>query len=204
LKYGGKTMKPSDFYLSVSDFFSIVVPGFIISIVVIVLMNYNLKTDLNAILWAILAVGSYIIGHILFAMGAWWDETYDKIKTKGNDKLISKITEIREGYADRDSDKINMYQWCRSVLSRVHPEGYVEVLRKEADSKLFRSIIIPLLVLGAILIGSVLPNIKYDLLLGCVSIVFSILAYWRYCGQRFKACKIAYTHVIVLFSLNKF
>lgn len=191
-------MKPNDFYLGISEIFSIAVPGFLVTVACIFLFADNLVAQtIDTFSWAVLAVASYVAGQILFAVGAWWDKLYDRHKPMGNEQLLRKIGNIRAEYMDKDCPSINKYQWCRTVLSIANADGYLEVLRKEADSKLFRSLIIPLLVI------SIYWFISQDVAAGIVSIVLSGLAYWRYRAQRFKACKMAYTQVITLFALGK-
>ncbi len=189
-------MKPSDFYMGMSEFLSVLIPGFIVAAGVSMYLEIITYKNLTVNEWAALLVASYILGHILFALGSYWDDFYDKIKSQENNELLDKIHEIRLETKDRDCENINKYKWCRSVLSKIHPEGYAEVLRKEADSKLFRSLIIPLV------IWSIIVLIKSDAWLAVVPLVLAFIAFWRYKGQRFKACRIAYTHVIILNQLD--
>ena len=193
------------------EIFSILIPGFLVCIVLIYIFSQDIngflddtkirsfldKDAIDVIFWILLAVSAYIIGHILFAAGTFWDEVYDKYKSKSNDGLIDKLGMIRQDLcAERDHGDINQYQWSRSVLTRVYPEGFAEVIRCEADSKLFRSLIIPLQVLGIIFLF-------VNLWLALVILIMSVLAYHRFHGQRLKGCKRAYTHIITLYSLGE-
>jgi hypothetical protein len=189
-------MKPSDFYLGVSELFSILIPGFVATIVVSIYFDVLKYPTAGPNEWILIMVSSYICGHILFAVGSLWDGLYDKVKPTGNNELLDNIAQIREYDSDKDCDSINKYKWCRSVLSKVHPEGYAEVLRKEADSKLFRSLIIPLLITFVFLI------LKNEYYYSFISVGMAFISFSRYRGQRFKACKISYTHVIVLNQLG--
>lgn len=190
-------VKPGDFYLGISDFFSVLVPGFITASAMMVYLDIAKYASLGANEWIALLVAAYIFGHILFALGSYWDEIYELVKPKGNDELLDKIGQIRSEVAERDCSSINKYKWCRSVLSSKHLEGYNEVLRKEADSKLFRSMIVPLIIAS----GGVLEELGAGW--AVVTVLLAYISFWRYRDQRFKACKIAYTHVIVLYYLKE-
>lgn len=192
-------MKPTDLYIGVSAFFSIVVPGFLVTIAVIFLYGeYRPSTETSSMVWTVLAVASYVIGHVLFAIGSYWDYLYDKHKPSGNEPLLKKIDKIRSKIDTKKGvEGINHYKWCRSALSILHTEGLNEVMRKEADSKLFRSLIIPLI----IFIFYWIINSHY--IAASLSLLSAITSYLRYRGQRFKACEVAYTHVIVLTGLKK-
>lgn len=189
-------MKPSDLYIGVSELFSILLPGFL----VLYFGGYFLHSDivnyeLTAIYWVLIFSLSYILGHILFAIGSFWDEVNNIIGFKGNNKLLEKVTRIREIYGDKDCLAVNNYQWAKSILSKKNNVGHMEVLRKEADSKLFRSIIIPLILLTMYVWNNV--NWIYGLLVAG----FVLMVFWRYREQRNKACAITYTHIITL-SMN--
>ncbi len=189
-------MKPSNFYIGMSEFLSILVPGFIVTAAISIYLKIIDYKSLEDNEWVALIIASYILGHILFALGSYWDYLYDTMKPKGNEELLEKIGQIRTEKAERDCNKINKYKWCRSVLLNIHPEGFAEVLRKESDSKLFRSLIIPLLVY------SILAIMVLNVLLSLTLLVLVLISFWKYRDQRFKACKIAYTHVIVLYQLG--
>jgi len=187
-------VKPSDFYLGISEFFSVLVPGFLVTIVFAFLFGeYDFNKDLSALTWVTLAVTSYVVGHILFAIGTKWDKFYDTHKPTGNERLLAKIRLLRNAlYSDNDTADINNYQWCRSTLLNCFPDAFMDVARKEADSKLFRSMIVPLMLLSIDML------ISFQIMAMLLSAALAYVAYSRYRTQRFKACKAAYTHVITL------
>lgn len=215
-------MKPNDIFLGVVELFSIFIPGLIVfyllNLTFPVLITDEIDTTSEYIIFAI---ASYIIGHILFAIGAAWDELYDYIKdnhnqptdeeitglkklryfyTPGNlQPMIDEAKEIRKKLctARHDSSQINMYQWSRSIVSQLHEAGFHEILRKEADSKLFRSLLIPIFLLGFILLC------QTNYLISGIIFLFALLAYLRYSKQRYKGCKFAYTHLFTLHQLGK-
>jgi len=189
-------MKPSDFYLGASELFSILIPGFVATVIVSSYMGVLEYQSAGANRWALILVASYICGHILFAIGSIWDDLYEMVKPDGNDNLIDKVQQIRNDKSAQDCDSINNYKWSRSLLSKVHPDGYADVLRKEADSKLFRSLIIPLIITLVFLL------LEHESFYATISLVMIIVTFLRYRRQRFKGCTIAYTNVIVLNQLG--
>lgn len=186
-------MKPSDFYIGISELFAILLPGYLVIIASLYYVgDVTFDKDVGLMLGLLLFSGAYTLGHLLFAIGSFWDEINNLMPYKGNDSLLSKVSEIRSGLED-DCDDINNYQWTKSLLLMRNSMGHMEVLRKEADSKLFRSIVFPLIIL--MLYVWIYVSWKYGLAL----IILIVLAYWRYREQRNKGCAIAYTHLITLF-----
>jgi hypothetical protein len=185
-------MKPSDLHLGISELFSILIPGFLIVVVGLEVFG-GIETSNKVINTGILiAIASYIFGHIFFAIGSRWDKVYDLVKPKGNEKLLETIDEIRASSSKYACAEINNYKWSRSILSKQHPDGYKEVLRHEADSKLFRSLIIPLIITSIFLL------IQAQLWFRLIAVGMTCIAFMRFRDQRFKGCKLAYTHIIVL------
>jgi len=128
-------MKPADLYLGVSEVFSVLIPGFLVSTVATYMYFFTIGENGNLdifsekiapLLWIILGIISYITGHVLFALGSKWDGLYDKYKPKGNEQLLDVIGEIREeNYSMLDCESINKYKWCKSFLASSHPDGYL-------------------------------------------------------------------------------
>lgn len=185
-------MKPLDFQLGVSELFAIFIPGFLIVVVGLKVFEIIDVFQATGNVWFVVAIASYIFGHIFFAIGSQWDKLYDKVKPKGNENLLKTIDSIRAVFDEYSCKDINNYKWSRAYLSKQHPEGYAEVLRHEADSKLFRSLIIPIIFTCIFLFVS---QLWYP---GIISLGMAYIAFARYKDQRYKGCKVAYTHVIVL------
>jgi len=191
-------MKPSDFYVGISEFTSILVPGFIVVTGATLFFDLiDFQKELHIYQYAALLIASYLLGHILFVLGGYWDTLYAIVMPKWNMELLKKISNVREKISGERTREIVTYKWCRSVLSVYHPEGYAEFLRKESDSKLFRSLLAPLIFSSAFALKvlGIWWSIKL-LLLACIF-------FWVYRDQRFKATEFSYTHIIVLYQLGK-
>lgn len=189
-------MKPNDLHLGVSELFSILIPGFLIVVVGMFVFDIAELATSSTNYWIIIAIASYIFGHVFFAIGSQWDKLYEYVKPSGNDSLLNTIEQIRSDFGQFSCQDINHYKWSRAALSKCHIEGYREVQRHEADSKLFRSLIIPLLVTFVFLsINQLWP-------FSLIVLGMAYIAFARYKEQRFKGCKLAYTQVIVLAQLG--
>lgn len=192
-------MKPSDYYLGVSEFISILLPGFLVVISTMYFIEGagGLDNQFSTLDWLVLVAISYVSGHMLFAVGALWDEVNNLVPYHGNDHIIGKISILRGQYGDLDCKEINNYQWSKSMLSMLHSYGYMEVLRKEADSKLFRSLIIPQMIF------MFYSWSELGVIYAIGMLLLTMMVFWRYREQRNKGCSIAYTHIISLNLRNK-
>ncbi|MCG8669316.1 MAG: hypothetical protein MI867_07860 [Pseudomonadales bacterium] len=190
-------MKPVDIHLGVSELFSIFIPGLLLVIVILKAFKLEVFLQDSINLWVVIPIASYIVGHVFFAIGSKWDSLYDRVKSEDNQPLLDKIGEIRKSLIRFNCDNINHYKWCRAILSKQHLDGYKEVLRHEADSKLFRSLIIPIILTSMFLL--IYQNWYFCL----IAIGMAYIAFARYKDQRFKGCRAAYTQVIVLSQIGK-
>lgn len=198
---------PGSFYLGVVDFFSIMLPGGV--------LTYFLSGPYQASVfgtlfpaippgtagWVIFLFAAYLLGHIVFLLGSYLDNIYDPIRKlvwpQKTDFAFQQADRLkRDRLGDDAARAINTYQWARAVLTLNHPAGMAEVARLEADSKFFRSLVVVLIVLLAATLtgdwhrtGAVFP-----VLLG----VTAILSYWRYTERRYKSTEQAYRFMIVL------
>ena len=74
-------MKPGDFGVGVLEFFSILIPGFLVTIVVAYERElFPADLEVDTLVWVLLAVTSYIVGHIRFAVATVLDVIYDHTK----------------------------------------------------------------------------------------------------------------------------
>lgn len=82
-----------------------------------------------------------------------------------------------------DASAVNAFQWSKARLSKYHPAGLAAVERFEADSKFFRSLVAPLVILTGVLVARCL----WWPALGCLGL--TVLAFMRYVIQRRKAIR---------------
>lgn len=248
-------MKPGDVYLGVVELFSVFIPGLItfflfyddISILfsgkdALIIGIITGKIDSTSEYIAI-SIVAYIIGQILFAVGALvWDDIYDCIRKRVEpssnpqsngkedkdilrkkvsrlvDKLLCALSyviyyspgklqplvdmakDVRSKFTNNKADKpedLNTYQWSRAVLAAKKSTSYQEILRKEADSKLFRSLLLPIVIIAIIQFW----NCEFST--GIFTVFCFYLAYLGFSKQRSKGCKIAYTNVVTLYHIGE-
>ena len=90
------SLTPKDLFVGLIDFFSILVPG--------ALLSYYLRgTNAECLLptplsemglaerWIVFAVSSYLLGHFLFLLSSWLDEFYDYARRRTLDYRIRKL-----------------------------------------------------------------------------------------------------------------
>ncbi|HZR58402.1 MAG TPA: hypothetical protein VFA74_16130 [Terriglobales bacterium] len=213
-------LKPETFLIGVIDFFSIMLPGAVVT--------YLAKADVAPVLfgkvfpeytsetegWAVFLFSSYLLGHFVFLIGSKFDDAYDCIRKASEGKrsspvcgwlgktllpkdahlAVEKIIEIKRKYLPEVDGKfiINAFQWAKARLTLQCPGALQEVHRFEADSKFFRSLLVVLLILAIALL------FKGKLLLSLFCLALSWLSFWRYVERRFKATEQAYRYIITL------
>ena len=91
-----------------------------------------------------------------------------------------------------DAAAINTFQWSKARLSKEHPTGLAAVERLEADSKFFRSLVLPVALLVPILAVHCL------LVETLIALALVPLVLWRYTSRRRKATHQAYWFVVAL------
>ena len=160
---------PQKFFIGIIEFFSVLLPGAILTVLLGVPSTDIGMHDAKG--WMLFFGSSYVLGHFLFLIGSFLDNTaYGPLRdltkeTKilqekrlfgpllqwivkhlfkdGPDAAVTSIESIKNQYLGRigDHTSINAFQWCKARLALEHPEVLSFVNRFEADSKFFRSFI---------------------------------------------------------------
>ncbi len=107
-------IKPSDFFIGVIDFFSIVLPGALVTYFLMGMFYdeifgagkiFLLPSD-GAVQWIVFLFSTYIIGNIIFMLASKLDDLYDKFIRKlfvKNHSLEVKVANyIQEGFINTD------------------------------------------------------------------------------------------------------
>lgn len=223
--------KPGDVFIGVIDLFAVLVPGVIAAAFVVKAVGASLKSDI--LFLSGLLIAGWVLGHVLHGLGSWLDPLlYDRLfkpqdpapgepppsRTairsyfhKNDDlyKLAKRMTDVPKPDDRTPGARIpgGMYQWARTWLDSHSPEAANQLDRLEADSKLFRSLAVLLLILTPIIIAvpgliafpsewrlPPYPRVVF-LVLAVAGIVFSL---WRYCDLRNKMIRRCYLHYIQL------
>lgn len=205
-------LKPSDFFIGVIDFFSVILPGALGAFFLKGLLYSNLfgdgkvfplpETEVQG--WIVFLFATYIIGNMIFPIGALLLDrfVYDKflrkfLFKKENDPSYRAATAIRDQYipsAAREDKRevINTFKWAQHFLAIKFPETLADIRKLEADSKFFRSLVIAFIIIGAVLIG------KTEWISGTCFLAVSLLSLYRYGDLRYKSTEKAYELIITI------
>jgi hypothetical protein len=201
--------KLSDIYVSALDFFAVILPGAI--------ATAFFRPHIDKILpgatiwlpagentqWGVFLLFSYFIGHLVFLIGSRIDPLFHKWREKyridvrnpgtpyGCAELIRKslLTPVQQS-------AINTFQWSRSVLLLRFASGATDVIRLEADSKFFRSLVVICLVLSLFLLAE--SHVLVSVFLAGLSVACLL----RFGERRLKSEKQAYMHIVALHGLG--
>lgn len=200
--------KPSDFFIGLVEFFSILLPGF--CVVYIITINtidqcYNLSNPS----WLYYAITSYIVGHILYAFSGLWKKNLNDLmiiqfySKKGLLRklfknmpesrglaLIEEAKKIKDECFKNESycQDIKFYDWINIMISKEDPQLMTITQRLEADSNFFRSFTIVCIVI-AYFYFQCTPILVSSILL----FFFSL---WRFVNRRFNAEEFASLYLI--------
>lgn len=216
--------KPSDFFLGVTDFFAVLLPGasvvYLLWPLVLTWMPMPWLPATSAQGWALFLVLAYITGHLLHALGSWllddyvynklylprWRSSHSraaKLMRERDSAGLSKDTEAKETLLARvyftnkvNAQGTNYYDWCLSNLRVNSPAGAGEVDRVQADSKFFRSMVFVFLLAASLCLRERPLCVWAWVSSGCVGL--AIFAIWRFCELRWTATKRVYEYYLLL------
>jgi hypothetical protein len=117
-------------------------------------------------------------------------------------RLAKELTDVPEGKNRRANSDVpgGMYQWARTWLDSHSPESTATLDRLEADSKLFRSLVVLCLIAIPVLITSAIA--KSGGWTHCrgasivIAIVGALFSLWRYCDLRNKMIRRCYLYYV--------
>jgi hypothetical protein len=205
-------MKPSDFYVGVTDFFSILLPGAALTGALVHVgwvgetwTDRPPLTDQTA-RWVAFALCAYASGHLIFLFAALLDSPFyvwarNVIWRDQPGDAYAVARTLRERTLKRGlgpqavlaGDRpLNTYAWAKSLLMLQWPAAAADVQRYEADSKFFRSLVVVTLLMAMLTFGEGAAG------WGLLLIGLSVPCFWRYAERRKKSTQWAYQHVIVL------
>jgi 8-oxo-dGTP pyrophosphatase MutT (NUDIX family) len=239
---------PKNLFIGVVDFFSVLLPGALLTLLIQESENEFLKglyKGLNGIpTWVAFLFIAYVLGHLIFLAGGLLDDLmYEPIRNstpareierlvdgvdppsalgrflapakrflapmnrhlarwlvnKDADKALDQAILIKECYVNKLGPRpgINAFQWCKARLALENrAEALATVQRFEADSKFFRSFAVVIFILFFWKVSD------QEYVLALVSLVFVILALWRYFDQRGKMTNQAYWYIITMEAAN--
>jgi hypothetical protein len=157
--------KPGDFFLGVVDFFATLLPGALITFLLIKAAERICQTAISAQLcslfaglphegaqgWVAFAIVSYVLGHSVFLIGSLFlDDVYDQTYRKWHETEVESLKQraellggriLNQEYYKHEDSILN---WATAFVRLRNPSAAVEIDRLEADSKFFRSLTVVL------------------------------------------------------------
>jgi len=128
------TMKPTDVFIGAVELFAIIIPG---AIAAFAFEPYYSALGLVGTRgWVAFLIGAYTLGHIGYYLSGAIDDFW--LVKKETDKAVA---EFRGDSTDKGTDS---YKNAKAYLAVHCPATLAGVLRSEADSKFFRSLLIVL------------------------------------------------------------
>ncbi len=197
--------KPGDFFVGIIDLFAIFFPGGVLTYIIFshygsFLISATQLTGTQS--WVAFLFCSYLLGHIVFMMGARLDDVYDfhrkKLNPYTNESAYQCATRIKHKFLDpHENESVNTYHWSISFLTTHYPEAMMEINRLIADSKFFRSLVVILPMIAVIFLVN-----GYNLQ-AVVFLSLIIPCYLRYYGRRLKSTTRAYQYIVMLHGLGE-
>lgn len=197
--------KPSEFHIGVIEFFSILLPGTLLTAALVVRLHPEDHGPMATLLavpganWIAFALTAYAAGHFVFLTAAMIDgPLYDRFRRwrwpQGEDCCYVRATAARKAFfgpAQGRDVPMNTFSWAKTTLRLHAPEALADVERYEADSKFFRSLIVVIPIALPLLVDSPVEAIP-------VVVVLTVAAFLRYAERRHKSTEWAYRYVVVM------
>jgi len=198
-------VKPTDYFVGMIDFFSVFLPGGMFTFVTYSKYKsffFGVVPLEGSQVWIGFLFFSYLLGHIIYMIGARLDPLYEKHRRSRNpytnELAFQRASDIKHKFlSGNESGSVNTFQWSTSVLTTSYPDAMNEINRLVADQKFFRSLVVAVPLISLILI------FNSDNLQAVVFFALIIPCYIRYYERRLKSTKRAYQYVIMLEGLGK-
>jgi hypothetical protein len=152
--------KPSDFFLDVTSFFAIMIPGAVLTGAAVLgptgLGPSLLPAAEPAARWIGFGVASYVVGQVIFALGSWlldptYDATYLAWRSRQRKTFRESVKRKLIAVYGRHAEETGVFPLARAFLLSFNPGAYLLVERIEADSKFFRSMTMAILLATIVL-----------------------------------------------------
>jgi hypothetical protein len=185
--------KPSDFFVGVLDFFSVLLPGALLAYLgrdfadkhVFVAPLTAPRGPVEG--WVAFAFASYLLGQFTFLVSATfmddlYDHSYLKYRRRKADALFEKAKELQGS----DKSLAGPLKWANAFV-RMHSAPMGDILDQlEATSKFFRSVTVVLVIFAIVLLFWGRPGAAL------VCAVLVLFSFWRFANQRWKFTELTY------------
>ncbi len=194
--------KPSNFFIGIVDFFSILLPGGILSVVLYI----QFKSKVSAVFgiddpegnyaMAVLLLYAFLFGHLIREIGSLMDKPfYDRWIDKQDRPFLERIKEMRQ---QRLASSLGDLDWATYKVIQSEASIIGQINLQMANSKFFRSLVVISVFLAILFLipreGGMNPS--WYLLFPCMALgAFSMYSYFR---LRKKASELTYKYTIFL------
>jgi len=188
--------KPADFYLGVIDFFAVVLPGAVITLLLSPIIERGYPNAFDEMdsptLWGMFFFSAYFLGHVLHQLGFLLDKLYDKTyvarykRRGGDDDLLRDAKMCANVWINE-----NLWQRCNSLVRVHNAVAAAEIDKLSADSKFFRS-------MTFVAIVSAFTLNQNNCTISIALLLLGLFSFWRFCYLRWKATELIYEYFIIL------
>jgi hypothetical protein len=144
-------LKPTDIFIGVVELFAVVIPGAIAAFAVAPVCGSIGLSGTRG--WVAFFIAAYTLGHIAFYLSGRFDDI-GPVKTAADRAVHDMFTKYGGKSAGGDA-----YKDAKAYLAIHCPGPLGEVLRVEADSKFFRSLLVVVPFYVVVAIASVASNL---------------------------------------------
>jgi len=208
-------MKPGDFFLNLSDFFAVLLPGLVATWILVHYLpasavcgidpGFVAKCELpnETVRGVSFLLVSYLLGHFTFMAGARLDQHYDRWRVRkkatSEDRAFQAAKRLREQLTpDLVDDDFTVLKWAKAYIEIHSEHSRGEIDRFEADSKFFRGIVVVSVPLA---LHFLLGEHRVGLTAGAVGL--GIASFVRYREQRWKSTELAYGTAAILHATKR-
>ncbi len=90
------SVEPEKFFIGLMDFFSILLPGALLTFVLMdrvdpAIISGRFAVDRGAEGWVAFLIASYLAGHLAFLLGSWLDELYDWLRRQTPNHQVTRL-----------------------------------------------------------------------------------------------------------------
>lgn len=200
-------MKPQDFFLGVTEFFAILLPGAMFVGLFhedsqIILVTAGISAQ-GASGWVAFVLAAYVAGHALHAAASPFDRLYDAIYARqrranaGGDLLLDRARVLRNRALGTDSEITSVFSWARSYVRATNPSAASEIETRAAESKFFRSLSLVLFIAFLVFAW------RGEAVVAVGTLLLMAFCFHRYCSRRWESTQLTYEYLVLLDTMGR-
>jgi hypothetical protein len=179
--------KPSEFYLGVSDFFGILMPGavfvFLHRDLLVRLIGVDIQTQTFLAIAAFL-VAAYILGHFVLGIGVPLNWLAGIVRSKRAATYYESVKDLVPLVAGLPRTRANVFYTASAIIRVTNAAAASDIERQMADYKLFRSLAVVFAIDFAIVLrhftGQPMRVALALLFCTLAAVRFAFLIHWTY------------------------